>query len=334
MTHAGMRGERARGLAVVGMGAFALLAASIAATSPAAGAPTDERDGRCAPHRHDAAGGARVMHGDSPRADPNTVSPGRAAAMNHQLREAVRAVPPGARGDGGRGTTIPVYFHVIEGVKNHGALGKKRIKRQLHVMNKAFGGRTARQAHDTPFRFRLEGIDRTKNPDWFTHRYGSQDERDMKKSLRVGGSRALNIYTAHPTEPGIELLGYATFPQDHRRKPWRDGVVILTESTPGGTIKGAGTDYSRGDTATHEVGHWMGLYHTFQGGCGQRNDHVTDTPAESGPGYGCPVGSDTCRAPGSDPIHNFMNYGIDTCIDRFTKGQTERMRLHWLAYRR
>ena len=110
-----------------------------------------------------------------------------------------------------------------------------------------------------------------------------------------------------------------------------DGLVILNESMPGGKAR----PYNGGDTATHEIGHWLGLYHTFEGGCGGAGDHVDDTPAQlDGENvFYCNESDDTCTATGKDPVHNFMSYGDDACLDRFTPGQSDRQVWSWLAFR-
>lgn len=221
------------------------------------------------------------------------------------------------------GGTINVYFHVINkgtGVSN-GDVTQKMIDDQIAVLNGAFGGWS--------WQFNLVSIDRTTNSTWYNGCYDSTTETQMKNALRLGTADDLNIYTCNPSGG---ILGYATFPSSYTSAPKKDGVVVLYSSLPGGSA----APYNEGDTGTHEVGHWMGLYHTFQGGCSANGDYVGDTPAERSPAYGCPLGRDSCtgrKYPGFDPIENFMDYTDDACMDRFSPDQDARMDSQFTAYR-
>ena len=147
----------------------------------------------------------------------------------------------------------------------------------------------------------------------------------MKTALHKGTKAALNLYS---TTFSDGTAGLRAVPVDEQHDP-RRRVVLDYRSIPGGSL----SPYNLGDTATHEVGHWVGLYHTFQGGCSGSGDSVGDTPAEASPAFGCPTGRDTCTATGLDPIKNFMDYTDDSCMNTFTAGQTTRMQNQWLTYR-
>lgn len=242
--------------------------------------------------------------------DPTT-----AAAIDKQVRDYLGSHVLSAV----TGGTIKVYFHVIRkgtGISN-GDISSTMINNQINVLKNAYS--------KYGWNFTLVSVDRTTNSTWYNLSYGSTAEAQMKNALRKGSADDLNIYTANP---GGGVLGWATFPWNYASKPKMDGVVLLHSSLPGGNAY----PYNQGDTGTHEVGHWMGLYHTFQGGCPDK-DKVADTPAEKSPAYGCPIGRNTCSGAGLDPIRNFMDYTDDSCMNQFTTGQDKRMDSVFTTYR-
>ena len=208
--------------------------------------------------------------------------------------------------------SVPVRFHVVrKGTSiDDGNIPDSWIAAQIQVLNDGFQG--------TGLSFFLAGTDRTTNKRWYTGCYSTGMERKMKKALAVDPANNLNIYSCSPSGG---ILGYAYLPWSFGESDYRHGVVVLDQSLPGGDAD----PYNLGDTATHEVGHWAGLYHTFQGGCTGSGDVVADTPAEASAAFGCPAGRDTCAGGGDDPIENFMDYTDDECMFDFTAGQTTRM---------
>lgn len=236
---------------------------------------------------------------------------------------------PGGGGGGApsvTGGTIPVYVHVINkgAGRENGDIPQSMIDDQIRVLNESFSAQT--NGYNTGWQFHVVSVDRTTNATWYTATPNSSAEQQMKNALRQGSADDLNIYIANI---GQGLLGWATFPSNYASSPKMDGVVLLTESLPGGEA----TPYNLGDTGTHEVGHWMGLYHTFQGGCAKTGDSVSDTPSERTAQYGCPHGANTCNGEGFDPIENFMDYTDDSCMFEFTAGQDARMDVMFSTYR-
>ncbi|CAE6508343.1 unnamed protein product [Rhizoctonia solani] len=228
-----------------------------------------------------------------------------------------------------KAAAIPIYWHVIRAgnALTQGNIPDSQITASISALNSHFSG--------TGMSFTLAGTDRTTNAGWF-YNVGPEGNNapyqvQMKRALRKGGNAStLNVYSTGFTNATPQgLLGYATFPASYRGNPTDDGVVILYNTVPGGSLP----NYNQGKTLTHEVGHWLGLYHTFQGGCSGPGDYVSDTPAEVPGAVGCPVGRDSCAGGGVDPIHNYMDYTYNSCMREFTPGQITRMKSQVATYR-
>jgi hypothetical protein len=220
--------------------------------------------------------------------------------------------------------TIPVFFNVIYAGSrpDQGNVTDAQIRDQIRVLNQDY--------KKSGLSFKLESIVRTFNADWFNNvLYGSPKDTAMKNALRRGDATALNVYTVKfALNPG--LFGYATFPWDYASFPKKDGVVLNYATLPNGTFD----RFNRGATLTHETGHWVGLYHTFQGeSCDGPGDYVDDTPAEALPARECEPRDSCPRRPGTDPIHNYMDYTDDFCADNFTPGQLARLRIKLRCHR-
>ncbi|CAE6449278.1 unnamed protein product [Rhizoctonia solani] len=225
--------------------------------------------------------------------------------------------------------SIPVYWHVIQSgtFVSQGNISESRIHASIEVLNADYA--------QTGLTFTLTETDRTTNATWFNHAgRNTTYQTEMKTALRQGGANALNVYTVGYTNVSpAGLLGYATLPSSYSGAATDDGVSMLYSTVPGGSA----APFNLGRTLTHEVGHWLGLYHTFQGGCDGSGDYVDDTPPQSngvgGPTSGCPAGKDTCPGGGVDPIQNYMDYSDDSCMTEFTPGQISRIQDQFSTYR-
>lgn len=146
------------------------------------------------------------------------------------------------------GIVIPVAFHVIHD-NSEGLLSHEEITAQIEVINAAY--------QHTGLQFEIAMVDYVDSPEWFKMSPDGEAMLAVKTALNVDSTYYLNLYTAVLE---YDLGGWATYPWELEEKPDEDGVVILYSTFPGGAMEG----YNEGDTAVHEIGHWLGLFHTFQ----------------------------------------------------------------------
>ncbi len=230
---------------------------------------------------------------------------------------------------------IPVWVHVIrrlDGVT--GEVSDALVNSQIGVLNedfRAIPGTAGQNGVDTGIQFRLAGISRYNDDCAF-----SDKSNECMKGMQKDPNRYLNLYTKYISG----YLGYAFLPQTDAGQ-FYDGVYI--DYRYFGRIPADAYPYDRGRSCTHEVGHYLGLLHPFEGGCVscvkpdcyENSDFICDTNAQAEPLYGCldadGASPESCDTP--DPYTNYMNYTDDACMDRFTAEQAQRMRCALIHYR-
>ncbi|MDB5226749.1 MAG: hypothetical protein JWN78_942 [Bacteroidota bacterium] len=231
--------------------------------------------------------------------------------------------------------TIPVVVHVVYNTTAQN-VSESMIMAQIDALNKDYSATNSEKSQipsafaslvaNTNIQFCLAKRDPSGNAATGIVRKSttvtSFVDDDKVKSAATGGdnpwdaTKYLNLWVCNL---GNGLLGYAQFPGGPATT---DGVVILYSSLPGGTS----APYNKGRTATHEIGHWLNLRHTWgDESCG--SDLVTDTPTSQTSNFGCPVFPHvTCsNGPNGDLFQNYMDYTDDACMYMFTNGQSTRM---------
>lgn len=254
------------------------------------------------------------------------------AEAERHIKQGVEELRTGARNaDSLR--AIPVVVHVVYFSSTEN-ISEEQIQSQIRILNEDYGKMPGTPGDgagvDTGIRFFLANLDPDGNCTNGIVRLKSEEladhqpyERPLLRQLSFwDNTRYLNIYIVQDITGSI--LGYSSFPGGPADE---DGIVAVHDEFGNiGTASG-----SMGRTVTHEIGHWLGLYHTFHNGCGEDvcddGDFVCDTPPALNPHYVC-SGTNTCSNDDPDlpdQEENYMDYTPEDCKNRFTEGQRMRM---------
>ncbi len=216
---------------------------------------------------------------------------------------------------------IPLAFHVLHDGRHK--ISKGQAEAVVDHLNWAF--------RNSPLTFRLHHFDSRKNSTWyFNCVFNAKNQRRLRKMLALDVRKYLNVYVCRPGISGV--LGISTFPPGFP-VPGNPGHTYLQGIAVDPQVLG-GPNFPEGLILAHEIGHYLGLFHTFETffnpgnvNCSEPNDFVDDTAAQFfATSSTCPVGINTCLdLPGDDDVQNFMNYVPESCMDHFSPGQVDRM---------
>ncbi|MEZ4776815.1 MAG: M43 family zinc metalloprotease [Bacteroidia bacterium] len=248
--------------------------------------------------------------------------------------------------------TIPVIVHIIHNGESVGSgtnISWAQVASQIEVLNEDYrrmlgtpGHNTHVNGADIEIEFCLVTLDPDSNTlaEQGVERINRNDlalntppytvsycKSNIQPQTFWDPNRYMNIWTV---DLANDYLGYAQLPNSSTLPDLAtsygsgstDGVVIRPTSF--GRVGNLSAPYDKGRTLTHEIGHWLGLWHIWgDGNCGV-DDYCSDTPTAEAPNYGCPSSHFSCGS--MDMVANYMDYTDDVCMNIFTNCQKTRMR--------